>query len=96
MERPTDQYQLTPQVLLLETPGHTREDISVAIRTSGCQWPLRVCHLGWNEDGPLEDPYASSVAQLADSRQRIVGLRPKWIIPGHGRPFRSVAKMPVV
>ena len=92
--RPAEGYRISPNVRLFETPGHTREDVSVAITTSDglCVYT----HLWWTEDGPLEDPYAPSVAQLASSRRRVLDLHPDWIIPGHGRPFRPDLKEPVV
>jgi glyoxylase-like metal-dependent hydrolase (beta-lactamase superfamily II) len=92
--RPAEGYQISPNVRLLETPGHTREDVCVAISTGDglCVYT----HLWWNEDGPVEDLYAPSAEQLASSRRRILDLKPDWIIPSHGRPFRLGVNMPVV
>jgi len=92
--RPAEGYRVAPHVLLLETPGHTREDMSVAVSTSDglCVYT----HLRWTEAGPLEDPYAPSADQLLQSRRRVLELAPDWIIPGHGRPFRLSSKEPVL
>jgi glyoxylase-like metal-dependent hydrolase (beta-lactamase superfamily II) len=92
--RPGEGYRVSPNVQLLETPGHTREDVSIAISTSDglCVYT----HLWWTEDGPLEDPYAPRADQLKSSRLRVLSLNPDWIIPGHGRPFRPQAGSAVV
>lgn len=76
---------LADGISLIRTPGHTAEDISTLIETAD---GLVVCtHAWWFEGGPDEDPYAPDPEVLAQARQRIVGLAPTFIIPGHGAPF---------
>jgi glyoxylase-like metal-dependent hydrolase (beta-lactamase superfamily II) len=84
-DRDADNFQLSPNVRLLRTPGHTSEDISTAITTPD---GVYVCtHAWWGPDGPEEDPLATAPAALAASRERILELA-TVIIPGHGPIFR--------
>lgn len=77
--------QLSPAVRLLQTPGHTAQDISTLVETAD---GLVVCtHLWWSADGPLEDPYAEDAAVLRASREQVLALAPALVVPGHGAPF---------
>jgi len=81
----TDVIEGAPSVSLLDTPGHTPQDISTLIETSE---GLVVCtHLWWSSEGPTIDPLAADQAQLEQSRQKVLDLRPTLIIPGHGPAF---------
>jgi glyoxylase-like metal-dependent hydrolase (beta-lactamase superfamily II) len=76
---------VSPNVTLLETPGHTPQDVSTVVRTDG---GVVVCtHLWWTADGPAEDPYAADPKLLHDNRSRVLDLGPALIVPGHGPPF---------
>ncbi|MBI1352193.1 MAG: MBL fold metallo-hydrolase [Actinomycetales bacterium] len=78
-------HHLAEDIWLIKTPGHTVEDISTVIRTTD---GLVVCtHAWWFEGGPVEDPYAPDKAMLDRSRERILGLEPRLVVPGHGAPF---------
>jgi len=84
-DRDADNFQLSPNVRLLRTPGHTAEDISTVITTQDGGY---VCtHAWWSPDGPEEDPLATDATALAASRQRILEVA-TVIIPGHGPAFR--------
>jgi len=84
-DREAEGYRLSESVWLLETPGHTPQDISTLATTAD---GLVVCtHLWWYEGGPDEDPYAADASLLMASRQRILDLRPALIVPGHGAAF---------
>jgi glyoxylase-like metal-dependent hydrolase (beta-lactamase superfamily II) len=77
--------ELGDGIRLIRTPGHTDEDISTIIESPT---GLVVCtHAWWFEGGPVEDPYAPDPATLEQSRERIIGMAPGLIIPGHGVPF---------
>lgn len=77
-----------PSVSLLDTPGHTPQDISTVVETDD---GLVVCtHVWWSRTGPLVDPLAANQDQLEQSRQMIRDLSPVRIIPGHGEPFSPV------
>lgn len=81
----TDTIEGAPSVLLLDTPGHTAQDISTVITTAE---GVVVCtHAWWSRTGPLTDPLATDQAQLERSRESILRLNPVRIIPGHGEPF---------
>lgn len=81
----TDIIEGAPSVSLLDTPGHTPQDISTMIET---QDGLVVCtHLWWSREGPTIDPLAADQAQLEESRRKVLELRPSLIIPGHGPAF---------
>jgi len=85
MSRAAEGYSVSPRVTLLETPGHTPQDISMVVRTDR---GVVVCtHLWWMADGPAEDPYASDPKLLHDNRSRVLDLGPALIVPGHGPPF---------
>ena len=85
VSRAAEGYSVSPSVTLLETPGHTPQDISTAVQTEA---GVVVCtHLWWMADGPAEDPYALDPKLLHDNRLRVLDLGPALIVPGHGPPF---------
>jgi glyoxylase-like metal-dependent hydrolase (beta-lactamase superfamily II) len=91
--RPAEGRHVSTDVWLLETPGHTPQDVTTVVRT---ETGLVVCtHLWWRSDGPLEDPYAPDAAVLASSRRRVLALEPVLVVPGHGGPFAPDATTPV-
>ena len=84
---------LSESVWLLRTPGHTAEDVSTVVETAD---GLVVCtHLWWTADGPADDPFATDRDVLRASREKVLGLRPALIVPGHGAPFAPAANTPV-
>jgi glyoxylase-like metal-dependent hydrolase (beta-lactamase superfamily II) len=82
---------LAPSVLLLRTPGHSREDISTVAGTP--DGVVVFTHLWWTDSVPVEDPYAPDPAVLHSSRARILGLA-DLVVPGHGAPFVPGASTP--
>jgi glyoxylase-like metal-dependent hydrolase (beta-lactamase superfamily II) len=81
----TDTIDGAPSVSLLDTPGHSREDISTLINTVE---GLVVCtHLWWSSSGPAIDPRAADQNLLEQSRALVLALNPITIIPGHGPAF---------
>jgi len=84
-ERRAEGFRLSPSVWLLETPGHTPQDLTTVIDTGS---GLVACtHLWWSAEGPAEDPFALDRSLLRASRERILALEPTLIVPGHGAPF---------
>jgi glyoxylase-like metal-dependent hydrolase (beta-lactamase superfamily II) len=70
-------------VRLLETPGHTREDITTIVETD--DGSLALTHLWWN--GAIEgDPRAWDLDLLMRHRVRVLEMA-DVIVPGHGPPF---------
>ncbi|GAA1301345.1 hypothetical protein Psi02_28560 [Planotetraspora silvatica] len=84
-DRDADGFALSESVRLTRTPGHTPEDITTLVETD--DGLVALTHLWWNADGPAEDPLAVDGALLLTSRERLLGLSPALIIPGHGAPF---------
>ncbi|HEY5304243.1 MAG TPA: MBL fold metallo-hydrolase [Acidimicrobiales bacterium] len=81
----TDVIDGAPSVSLLDTPGHTHEDISTLVSTVE---GLVVCtHLWWSSVGPEVDPRAVDQSLLEQSRALVLALNPIMIIPGHGPAF---------
>lgn len=81
----SDVIEGAPSVSLLDTPGHTPQDISTVIETDV---GIVVCtHVWWSLSGPMVDPLAANQDLLEQSRQIILRLNPVRIIPGHGEPF---------
>jgi glyoxylase-like metal-dependent hydrolase (beta-lactamase superfamily II) len=85
VSRAAEGFAVSPDVTLLETPGHTPQDISTVVRT---ERGVVVCtHLWWAADGPAEDPYAPDPKLLHENRSRVLDLEPALIVPGHGPAF---------
>ena len=81
----TDGIDGAPSVSLLNTPGHTPQDISTLIQTED---GLVVCtHLWWSSQGPDIDPLADDQTALESSRRVVLELGPVLIVPGHGPAF---------
>ena len=83
--------QISPNVQLMRTPGHTTDDISTVVRTA--EGIVVFTHEWWTAEGPAEDPYAPDQAALSASRARILALA-DLIVPGHGAPFRPTDATP--
>jgi len=82
--RPAEGYQLSPSVSLIETPGHTPQDITTLVATD--EGVAACTHLWWSEEGPPEDPFAVDPDALHAGRARVLE-RANLIVPGHGAPF---------
>jgi glyoxylase-like metal-dependent hydrolase (beta-lactamase superfamily II) len=92
-DRPAEGFRVGPSTTLLETPGHTPQDISTVVDTSN--GTVVLTHLWWSSAGPLDDPYAPDAGALRASRERVLALEPARIIPGHGPAFPPDASTPV-
>lgn len=84
-ERPAEGFRLAPSTSLLETPGHTPQDVSTVVETDDGLAVLT--HLWWSADGPGDDPFAPDRELLRRSRERVLALQPALIVPGHGPAF---------
>jgi glyoxylase-like metal-dependent hydrolase (beta-lactamase superfamily II) len=91
MSRPAEGFVLSPGVSLLETPGHTPQDITTLVETN--DGTVACTHLWWSAAGPAEDPYAPDPAVLHTQRARVLD-RVNVIVPGHGAPFVPNAETP--
>ncbi|HEX5016654.1 MAG TPA: MBL fold metallo-hydrolase [Actinomycetes bacterium] len=84
-DRAAEGFELGPNTTLIETPGHTPQDISTVVQTA--HGLVVLTHLWWGSEGPLEDPYAPDAGVLRSSRERVLRLNPALIVPGHGPAF---------
>ncbi|MEV4644367.1 MBL fold metallo-hydrolase [Saccharopolyspora sp. NPDC049357] len=91
--RPAEGYQLSPSIRLIETPGHTPQDISTVAETD--QGTIVFTHAWWSATGPAEDPTSSDNETLRVSRRKILDLEPALIVPGHGEAFVPDESTPV-
>ena len=91
-DRDAEGFEVSPDVSLIRTPGHTEEDIATLARTE--DGLVVFTHAWWTASGPAEDPYAFDREVLRESRARILGLAPTLIVPGHGAAFRPTLDTP--
>ena len=82
--RSAEGVQLSPGVRLLETPGHTPQDITTLVDTA--DGVAALTHL-WVYEGAGEDRLATDPDLLEKGRARVLGLA-TIIVPGHGPPYR--------
>lgn len=92
-DRTAEGCAVGPNTTLLETRGHTDQDISTVVQTDA--GTVVLTHLWWSAEGPMEDPFATDADVLRRSRQRILALTPVQIIPGHGPAFVPNETTPV-
>ncbi len=88
--RPAEGVRLGPGVRLLETPGHTREDITTLVETG--DGVAALTHLWWHE-AATSDPRGTDPEALHAGRARVMELA-SLIVPGHGPPFPVTADTP--
>ncbi len=90
-DRTADGVFLTSSVQLLETPGHTAQDVTTLVGTP--EDVVALTHLWWTADGPEDDPYAPDREVLREQRERVLSLV-SLVVPGHGPAFRPSASTP--
>jgi glyoxylase-like metal-dependent hydrolase (beta-lactamase superfamily II) len=82
--RPAEGFDVSPSIRLIETPGHTPQDITTLVGTR--EGVVAFTHLWWSASGPAEDPFATDMAALHANRERVLQIA-TLIAPGHGAPF---------
>ncbi|MEV6617098.1 MBL fold metallo-hydrolase [Streptomyces sp. NPDC051051] len=92
-DRPADGFQISPSIRLIETPGHTAQDITTVAETD--EGTVALTHVWWHPHGPAEDPTSHDPEGLRASRRKILDLSPVLIVPGHGAPFVPSENTPV-
>jgi glyoxylase-like metal-dependent hydrolase (beta-lactamase superfamily II) len=89
--RPAEGFAISPSIRLIETPGHTPQDITTLVTTS--EGVVAFTHLWWSAQGPAEDPYAPDPGLLHRNRARVLEVA-ALIVPGHGAPFKPTEHTP--
>jgi glyoxylase-like metal-dependent hydrolase (beta-lactamase superfamily II) len=86
VSRPAEGFEVSAGVHLLETPGHTMQDITTVVGSD--EGLVAFTHLWWTADGPADDPYSPDLDLLRANRLRVLSL-PNLvrIVPGHGPAF---------
>lgn len=90
-DREVEGYALSPSIRLIQTPGHTPEDITTLVSTT--DGTVAFTHLWWTSAGPAEDPLAKDPAALHRNRARVLEVA-TLIVPGHGAPFKPNDQTP--
>ena len=88
--RPAEGFALTPGLRLIETPGHTPQDITTLVSTG--DGVAALTHLWWAEDSE-SDPLAGDIDRLHANRERVLELA-TLVVPGHGEPFAVTDSAP--
>jgi glyoxylase-like metal-dependent hydrolase (beta-lactamase superfamily II) len=76
--------EISPSIRLIETPGHTAQDITTLVGTK--DGVIAFTHLWWFAEGPADDPLASDLPALHRNRDRVLQVA-TLIVPGHGSSF---------
>jgi glyoxylase-like metal-dependent hydrolase (beta-lactamase superfamily II) len=93
ISRDAEGVELAPGIGLIETPGHSAQDISTLVDTD--EGLVVATHLWWTSEAPVEDPYAPDPALLHANRERVLALPGlTTIVPGHGPAFAPTADTP--
>src|SRR5215207_3671966 len=72
ISRDAEGFQLAPGIRLIETPGHSPQDVSTLVETD--EGLVAATHLWWTSRIPDEDPYAPDPALLHENRARVLAL----------------------
>jgi glyoxylase-like metal-dependent hydrolase (beta-lactamase superfamily II) len=89
--RSAEGTQLSPSIRLIETPGHSSQDITTLVGTR--TGVTAFTHLWWDRRGPAEDPLAVNPVFLHAGRRRVLEIA-GTIVPGHGAPFAPTSTTP--
>ncbi|MEU0266759.1 MBL fold metallo-hydrolase [Nocardioides sp. NPDC006303] len=91
--RMAEGVDVAPGVRLIQTPGHTDQDITMLVNTK--DGLVAFTHLWWRPDTPTnDDPVGTNNEAFHLSRERVLGLQPALIVPGHGPAFEPTSKTP--
>jgi glyoxylase-like metal-dependent hydrolase (beta-lactamase superfamily II) len=89
--RRAEGFALSPSIRLMETPGHTPQDITTMAMTG--EGVVAFTHLWWSASGPAEDPLASDPPALHRNRALVL-VTAGLIVPGHGAVFKPSPETP--
>ncbi len=84
---PQQDFSLTPNVKIIQSPGHTLNDCTVLVKTSKGKIAI-VGDLIWKEGkAGFQLAFSEDRKLLRVSQKKILKMA-DWIIPGHGKIFR--------
>jgi len=83
---PADEFFLAPHVTIVQTPGHTAHDCSVLAETTEGKVAV-VGDLFWK--GLKDKPGFADDKKLHQLSQKKILKISDWIVPGHGKMFRT-------
>jgi glyoxylase-like metal-dependent hydrolase (beta-lactamase superfamily II) len=93
VSRAAEGFEVSPNVTLWETPGHTMQDVTTVVRADG--GVVACTHLWWTSTGPAEDPFSPDPELLRTNRERVLAIPGlSLVVPGHGEPFVPDASTP--
>lgn len=81
--RPAEGVSVSPDVMLIETPGHTPQDITTLVTTDA--GVVALTHLWWHAESE-SDPRGTDLDALHVGRGRVLAVA-SLIVPGHGEAF---------
>lgn len=87
ISRPAEGFAVSAGVDLIETPGHTPQDITTLVRSGADVYAFT--HLWWS-GAVADDPRATQPELLQPNRDRVLDVA-TIIVPGHGAPFPAAA-----
>jgi glyoxylase-like metal-dependent hydrolase (beta-lactamase superfamily II) len=89
VDRVADGSSVSPNVRLMATPGHTSEDLTTLVTTDA--GVVALTHLWWDVSSE-NDPLAEDHDLLDANRRKVLELA-YLIVPAHGAPFASAARL---
>jgi glyoxylase-like metal-dependent hydrolase (beta-lactamase superfamily II) len=91
--RPAEGFAVAPGVKLIETPGHSPQDITTLVGTDGGL--VALTHLWWTDVRPPgDDTVGTDQVAFHESRDRVLAMNPTVIVPGHGPAFAPTQETP--
>ena len=80
------QEDFSQDIKIINTPGHNSNSLTYFVKTD--RGVVAICGgVFWKENEPKNDPYASDLAKLKQSRAKVLELA-DYVIPGHGEEFK--------
>ncbi|HLP87282.1 MAG TPA: MBL fold metallo-hydrolase [Nostocaceae cyanobacterium] len=88
----SEPYQLTPEILIIPVPGHSRGHTVLLYKN---KFLFTGDHLEWSEDlqqlAAFKDYCWYSWTEQTKSMQKLANYSFEWVLPGHGRRFHADA-----
>jgi glyoxylase-like metal-dependent hydrolase (beta-lactamase superfamily II) len=73
-------------IRIIKTPGHNYDGLTLFVKTK--EGVVAICgDVFWKEGEPENDPYASNLEKLNESRKKVLEMA-DWIVPGHADIFK--------